>query len=202
MAMLPERPRAFVTRRSCTGPQVSTTCRAVMDSVLRDLSMESDYALVLEPRSRSARRVQGFSLLCSDRGFRSRQFLKPIRRRLTRKECTSETQGTIVERWIFMRKMISDILVENGWRSVGEADTGVRPLEKGMELRPYLVPWTSSCRDERHRLRSGKIDGVRSAGEGRHVQRARQQALVQEAITAGRAGFSHQAVQTRRAWSR
>jgi two-component system chemotaxis response regulator CheY len=95
----------------------------------------------------------------------------------------------IVDDAIFMRKMISDILVENGMEIVGEADTGAKAVEKYMELRPDLVTMDIIMPE------MNGIDAVRKVME--FDSKARivmcsalgQQALVQEAITAGAKDF-------------
>ncbi|MFA4948124.1 MAG: response regulator [Candidatus Krumholzibacteriia bacterium] len=95
----------------------------------------------------------------------------------------------IVDDAIFMRKMISDILVENGMEIVGEADTGAKAVEKYMELRPDLVTMDIIMPE------MNGIDAVRKIME--FDSKARivmcsalgQQALVQEAITAGAKDF-------------
>jgi two-component system chemotaxis response regulator CheY len=95
----------------------------------------------------------------------------------------------IVDDAIFMRKMISDILVENGMEVVGEADTGAKAVEKYMELRPDLVTMDIIMPE------MNGIDAVRKVME--FDSKARivmcsalgQQALVQEAITAGAKDF-------------
>ena len=45
----------------------------------------------------------------------------------------------VVDDAIFMRKMISDILINNGMEVVGEADTGSGAIERYMQLKPDLV---------------------------------------------------------------
>ncbi len=95
----------------------------------------------------------------------------------------------IVDDAIFMRKMISDILVENGMEIVGEADTGAKAVERYMELRPDLVTMDIIMPE------MNGIDAVRKIME--FDSKARivmcsalgQQALVQEAITAGAKDF-------------
>jgi two-component system chemotaxis response regulator CheY len=95
----------------------------------------------------------------------------------------------IVDDAIFMRKMISDILVENGMEIVGEADTGAKAVEKYMELRPDLVTMDIIMPE------MNGIDAVRKVME--FDSKARivmcsalgQQALVQEAIAAGAKDF-------------
>jgi len=95
----------------------------------------------------------------------------------------------IVDDAIFMRKMISDILVENGMEIAGEADTGAKAIERYKELRPDLVTMDIIMPE------MNGIDAVRKILE--HDAQARivmcsalgQQALVQEAITAGAKDF-------------
>jgi two-component system chemotaxis response regulator CheY len=95
----------------------------------------------------------------------------------------------IVDDAIFMRKMISDILVENGMEIVGEADTGAKAVEKYMELRPDLVTMDIIMPE------MNGIDAVRKIMEFDSQARIvmcsalGQQALVQEAITAGAKDF-------------
>ncbi|MEO0248555.1 MAG: response regulator [candidate division WOR-3 bacterium] len=95
----------------------------------------------------------------------------------------------IVDDAIFMRKMISDILVENGMEIVGEADTGANAIEKYKELRPDLVTMDIIMPE------MNGIDAVRKILE--FYSQARivmcsalgQQALVQEALAAGAKDF-------------
>ena len=95
----------------------------------------------------------------------------------------------IVDDAIFMRKMISDILVENGMEIVGEADTGAKAVEKFMELRPDLVTMDIIMPE------MNGIDAVRKIVEFDSQAKVvmcsalGQQALVQEAITAGAKDF-------------
>ena len=95
----------------------------------------------------------------------------------------------IVDDAIFMRKMISDILVENGMEVVGEADTGAKAVEKYMELRPDLVTMDIIMPE------MNGIDAVRKVMEfdakARIVMCSAlgQQALVQEAVAAGAKDF-------------
>jgi two-component system chemotaxis response regulator CheY len=95
----------------------------------------------------------------------------------------------IVDDAIFMRKMISDILVENGMEIAGEADTGAKAVEKYMELRPDLVTMDIIMPE------MNGIDAVRKIMEfdlqAKIVMCSAlgQQALVQEAITAGAKDF-------------
>jgi len=95
----------------------------------------------------------------------------------------------IVDDAIFMRKMISDILVENGMEVIGEADTGVKGVERYVELRPDLVTMDIIMPE------MNGIDAVRKIVEFDSQAKIvmcsalGQQALVQEAITAGAKDF-------------
>jgi len=95
----------------------------------------------------------------------------------------------IVDDAIFMRKMICDILVENGMEIVGEADTGAKAVEKFMELRPDLVTMDIIMPE------MNGIDAVRKIMESDAKAKIvmcsalGQQALVQEAIAAGAKDF-------------
>jgi two-component system chemotaxis response regulator CheY len=95
----------------------------------------------------------------------------------------------IVDDAIFMRKMISDILVENGMEIVGEADTGAKAVEKYAALRPDLVTMDIIMPE------MNGIDAVRkiieSDSQAKIVMCSAlgQQALVQEAINAGAKDF-------------
>lgn len=95
----------------------------------------------------------------------------------------------IVDDAIFMRRMISDILVENGMEVVGEADTGAKAIERYKELRPDLVTMDIIMPE------MNGIDAVRKIVE--HDAQAKivmcsalgQQALVQDALAAGAKDF-------------
>ncbi len=95
----------------------------------------------------------------------------------------------IVDDAIFMRKMICDILVENGMEIVGEADTGAKAVEKFAELRPDLVTMDIIMPE------MNGIDAVRKIMENDAKAKIvmcsalGQQALVQEAIAAGAKDF-------------
>ena len=95
----------------------------------------------------------------------------------------------IVDDAIFMRKMISDILVENGMEIAGEADTGAKAIEKYAELRPDLVTMDIIMPE------MNGIDAVRKIMESDSQAKVvmcsalGQQALVQEAIAAGAKDF-------------
>lgn len=88
-----------------------------------------------------------------------------------------------------MRKMISDILEGNGMEIVGEADTGALGVEKYKELKPDLVTMDIIMPE------MNGIDAVRQImandSQARIVMCSAlgQQALVQDALTAGAKDF-------------
>ena len=95
----------------------------------------------------------------------------------------------VVDDAIFMRKMISDILEGNGMEIVGEADTGALAVEKYKELKPDLVTMDIIMPE------MNGIDAVRQImtldSQAKIVMCSAlgQQALVQEAISAGARDF-------------
>lgn len=95
----------------------------------------------------------------------------------------------VVDDAIFMRKMISDILEGNGMEVVGEADTGALGVEKYKELKPDLVTMDIIMPE------MNGIDAVRQIvandSQARIVMCSAlgQQALVQDALTAGAKDF-------------
>ncbi|MDD4858528.1 MAG: response regulator [Candidatus Krumholzibacteria bacterium] len=95
----------------------------------------------------------------------------------------------IVDDAIFMRKMISDILAENGMEIVGEADTGIKAVEKFMELRPDLVTMDIIMPEMNGIDAVRKIIEFDSQAKIVMCSALGQQALVQEAITAGAKDF-------------
>ena len=88
-----------------------------------------------------------------------------------------------------MRKMISDILEGNGMEVVGEADTGALAVEKYKELKPDLVTMDIIMPE------MNGIDAVRqimsndSQAQIVMCSALGQQALVQDALTAGAKDF-------------
>jgi two-component system, chemotaxis family, chemotaxis protein CheY len=90
---------------------------------------------------------------------------------------------------IFMRKMISDILTQAGYRVIGEAQNGAEAVRKYRELRPDLVTMDIVMPD------MGGIDAVRTIIQedpGARILMCSamgQQALVIEAIEAGARDF-------------
>ena len=90
---------------------------------------------------------------------------------------------------IFMRTMISDILLQSGFEVVGEAETGLQAVEKYQQLRPDLVTMDIVMPE------MGGIDAVRHItnldANARILMCSAmgQQALVVEAIQAGARDF-------------
>jgi two-component system chemotaxis response regulator CheY len=95
----------------------------------------------------------------------------------------------VVDDAIFMRKMIAEILVENGMDVIGEADNGSSAVERYKQLKPDLVTMDIIMPE------MNGIDAVRKIvafdSKARIVMCSAlgQQALVQEAITAGAKDF-------------
>ncbi|HUV36031.1 MAG TPA: response regulator [Patescibacteria group bacterium] len=95
----------------------------------------------------------------------------------------------VVDDAIFMRKMISDILINNGMEVVGEADTGSGAVERYAELKPDLVTMDIIMPE------MNGIDAVRRIIEADSSARIvmcsalGQQALVQDALAAGAKDF-------------
>jgi len=95
----------------------------------------------------------------------------------------------VVDDAIFMRRMISDILVENGMEVIGEADTGSGAVERYKELKPDLVTMDIIMPE------TNGIDAVRqivsydSNAKIVICSALGQQTLVQEAIAAGAKDF-------------
>lgn len=95
----------------------------------------------------------------------------------------------VVDDAIFMRKMISDILTNNGMEVVGEADTGSGAVERYMELKPDLVTMDIIMPE------MNGIDAVRKIVEADSQAKIvmcsalGQQALVQDALAAGAKDF-------------
>lgn len=90
---------------------------------------------------------------------------------------------------IFMRTMISDILVQAGYDVIGEAETGAQAVERFRELRPDMVTMDIVMPDV------GGIEAVREIvkidpdAKILMCSAMGQQALVVEAIQAGAKDF-------------
>ena len=95
----------------------------------------------------------------------------------------------VVDDAAFMRMMIKDILRKGGYQVVGEAEDGVRAIEKYRELKPDLVTMDITMPD---------MDGITAVKEIRQVtieaviimcSAMGQQAMVIDAIQAGAKDF-------------
>lgn len=89
----------------------------------------------------------------------------------------------------FMRMMIKDILTKNGFEVVGEAENGLKAVEKYKELDPELVVMD---------ITMPELDGIQAVREIKKMDPAAkiimcsamgQQAMVIEAIQAGAKDF-------------
>jgi two-component system chemotaxis response regulator CheY len=95
----------------------------------------------------------------------------------------------IVDDAAFMRMMIKDILVKNGYEVVGEAENGIRAIEKYKELVPDLVIMD---------ITMPEVDGIKAVKEIKKINADSniimcsamgQQAMVIESIQAGARDF-------------
>ena len=89
----------------------------------------------------------------------------------------------------FMRMMIKDILSKNGYTVAGEAENGVRAVEKYNELKPDLVLMDITM-PEMDGIQA--LKNIKAADSGAKVimcSAMGQQAMVIEAITAGAKDF-------------
>ena len=95
----------------------------------------------------------------------------------------------VVDDAAFMRMMVKDILSKNGYEIVGEAENGMKALEKYQELKPDLVTMD---------ITMPEMDGISAVKEIKKVDpnakvvmcsAMGQQAMVIEAIQAGAKDF-------------
>lgn len=95
----------------------------------------------------------------------------------------------IVDDAAFMRMMIKDILVKNGYEVVGEAENGVKAIEKYKEVSPDLVIMD---------ITMPELDGIQAVKEIKKINANAniimcsamgQQAMVIESIQAGAKDF-------------
>ena len=95
----------------------------------------------------------------------------------------------VVDDAAFMRMMVKDILSKNGYEVVGEAENGMKAVEKFAELRPDLVTMD---------ITMPEMDGISAVKAIRKIDpKAKivmcsamgQQAMVIEAIQAGARDF-------------
>lgn len=95
----------------------------------------------------------------------------------------------VVDDAIFMRRMISEILEENGMEVVGESDTGLGAIEQYRELQPDLVTMDIIMPEMNGIDAVRKIMAIDSSAKIVMCSALGQQALVQEAIAAGAKDF-------------
>jgi two-component system chemotaxis response regulator CheY len=95
----------------------------------------------------------------------------------------------LVDDAAFMRMMIKDILVKNGYEVVGEAENGAKAIEKYKELMPDLVVMD---------ITMPELDGIQAVREIKKINNDSkvimcsamgQQAMVIESIQAGARDF-------------
>jgi len=95
----------------------------------------------------------------------------------------------IVDDAAFMRMMIKDILIKNGYEIAGEAENGARAIEKYKELMPDLVIMD---------ITMPEVDGIKAVKEIKKINpdskiimcsAMGQQAMVIESIQAGARDF-------------
>lgn len=95
----------------------------------------------------------------------------------------------VVDDAAFMRMMVKDILTKNGYEVVGEAENGMKALEKYQELKPDLTTMD---------IAMPEMDGISAVKEIKKVDpnakivmcsAMGQQAMVIEAIQAGARDF-------------
>ncbi len=95
----------------------------------------------------------------------------------------------IVDDAAFMRMMIKDVLTKNGFEVVGEAENGLKAIEKYKELSPNLVVMD---------ITMPEVDGIQAVKEIKKMDpnakivmcsAMGQQAMVIEAIQAGARDF-------------
>lgn len=95
----------------------------------------------------------------------------------------------IVDDAAFMRMMIKDILTKNGYTVAGEAENGVKAVEKYNELKPDLVLMDITM-PEKDGIQA--LKEIKAADAGAHVimcSAMGQQAMVIESIQSGAKDF-------------
>lgn len=99
------------------------------------------------------------------------------------------TRVLVVDDAAFMRMMIKDILSKNGFEVVGEAENGLKAVEKYQELRPDLTTMD---------ITMPEMDGISAVKQIKQIDPAAkvimcsamgQQAMVIEAIQSGARDF-------------
>ena len=95
----------------------------------------------------------------------------------------------VVDDAAFMRMMVKDILSKNGYEVVGEAENGIKAVEKYQELKPDLTTMD---------ITMPEMDGITAVKEIKKIDPSAkvimcsamgQQAMVVEAIQAGARDF-------------
>lgn len=95
----------------------------------------------------------------------------------------------VVDDAAFMRMMVKDILIKNGFQVLGEAENGAKAIEKYKELSPDLVVMD---------ITMPEVDGIQAVREIKKINpnakivmcsAMGQQAMVIEAIQAGARDF-------------
>ena len=95
----------------------------------------------------------------------------------------------VVDDAAFMRMMIKDILTKNGYTVVGEAENGVKALEKYNELKPDLVLMDITMPEKDGIQALKDIKAADSAARVIMCSAMGQQAMVIEAIQSGAKDF-------------
>ncbi|MDD6732918.1 MAG: response regulator [Lachnospiraceae bacterium] len=95
----------------------------------------------------------------------------------------------VVDDAAFMRMMIKDILTKNGYTVVGEAENGVKALEKYNELKPDLVLMDITMPEKDGIQALKDIKATDSAAHVIMCSAMGQQAMVIEAIQSGAKDF-------------
>src|SRR5699024_6962545 len=95
----------------------------------------------------------------------------------------------IVDDAAFMRMMIKDILVKNGFEVVGEAQNGKEAVEKFKELKPDLVTMDITMPEKDGVTALKEIKEIDSAAKIIMCSAMGQQAMVIDAIQAGAKDF-------------
>ncbi len=95
----------------------------------------------------------------------------------------------IVDDAAFMRMMIKDILTKNGYTVVGEAENGVRAVERYKELNPDLVIMDITMPEMDGIQAVRQIKALNAAAKIIMCSAMGQQAMVIESIQAGARDF-------------
>ncbi len=101
----------------------------------------------------------------------------------------SEKSILLVDDAAFMRMMLKDILTKNGYNVVGEAENGIKAIEKYNELKPKLVVLDITM-PEMDGIQAAK--GIKASDPNAVIimcSAMGQQAMVIEAIQAGAKDF-------------